>query len=240
MDRLFVFGDSWAFNYFAKEINPYRPEQRPGFGKKDVIDFVNSFNNFGHWTDYMAQFYEVINYAEGGISIDDIIHQFGYLNEFKDGDRMLIIFPNPERLQWFYNNYRGIANANAPWLNDIPKTDRKLLLEQLVARHEAWYEQGLRNNEIRLLNKLPLFFKKYNPVLLSWDSELVATTTSLTLIPVHSSTNYKTIWDESGGKYVDDHMGIRGNWEVFKFIGNELEIDTSKIKFNNPYDKSII
>ena len=75
----------------------------------------------------------------------------------------------------------GIANANAPWLKELPKVHRDVILEQLIRRHDGWYNSTIRDNEKNLINNLPFFFSKYNPVITSWDGAFVNTLTLVAL-----------------------------------------------------------
>ena len=95
--RLFVFGDSWSFNYFSKNHKKYKPH----FGSECIKKYASLHNYFGHWTDHMENFYDVYSYGFGAASNEQIIYQLGNLPDYKNGDRMLIIFSSPERFTWY-------------------------------------------------------------------------------------------------------------------------------------------
>lgn len=230
MNRLFVFGDSWAFNYFKKEKNPLRPDLLPNCGKNDVKSFVKSFDYYGHWTDYISNYYDVFNYAETGCSIESVIYQFGYLEEYVYGDRIVVIFPNNERFNWILNNQKSSLNINSPWLSQMNDNEKNIAIRQLYNRRNAWNNLNVRNDEKQFLNKIPTFFKKYNPVLLTWDIEIANKISNVKMF--EEELEDITIFSESNGKYIDYHLGLKGNYKLFKFISKQLNIDISEIDNN--------
>ena len=211
MDRLFVFGDSWAFNYFSKNVNPLRSDLLPNCGKSDIKTFVQSFDYYGHWTDYISNYYDVLNYAETGASIENIIYQFGYLDEYRIGDRIVIIFPTNERLNWIHNNEKNSLNIHSPWLNHMPDIIKNIIVNQLYNRKIAWNDLKIIDDEKQFINKIPQFFKQYNPVLISWNNTISDNSNNVFKIEVEGPKY--SISYESGGKYNDPHLGINGNYK---------------------------
>lgn len=236
MSRLFILGDSWAFNYFSSE-SKHRPELSPHLKCDDVYRFVKEFNFYGHWTDYLGESFEIHNYSEPATSIEEVIHQIGFIPKYIDGDRIIMMFPIPNRYQWIYKNRKTTSLIDAYWFDELTNTELQFHQNQLINRLDSWVS-GERNLEKRFIEKLDTLLKDYNPILTSWDFDMCNDVNNIKFIPL--SSEFKSITDESGGKYVDGHLGVKGNYLLYKFIGNELGIDTEKIKFTNTFDKKII
>jgi hypothetical protein len=237
MSRLFVFGDSWAFNYFSKESID-RPEQIPHLNSTAVAGFAKEFNYFGHWTDYLKPFYDIYNYAEGGCCNEDIVHQLGFLPEYVEGDRLIIIFTNPSRFQWMVNGKRKTLINGLYWKSQLSELEKHIYDSQMIERTDLWLESNERDIEKNFIKKIPIFFKNYNPILISWSRDM--TDVIDCIIPIANNNKYTTISKESSDKYNDGHMGINGNYELYKFVSKKLGIE---IDPNNEYrtiDKSII
>jgi hypothetical protein len=236
MNRLFVFGDSWAFNYFSKESID-RPELGPHLDCMAVAAFAKEFNYFGHWTDYLKDDYNVYNFAEGGCCNEDIIYQLNYLPEYKDGDRIIIIFTEPARFQWMVDGIRRTLLSSLYWKKNLTDLEQQIYDNQLVLRNELWTETNQRKNEKQFINKIPQFFKQYNPILISWNSTISDASDKVFRIPFDGIRN--SITYESGGKYIDAHLGINGNYILYKFIGKKLGIKINT-DFNKMLSKKII
>lgn len=220
-NRLFVLGDSFAFNYFSRTVE-YRQDVIPHLKNPDVESFAKEFNYFGHWTDLMGDYYKVINYSEHGCSNEDIIHQLGLIPEYIDGDRLVIIFANPARFSWMFNNKRRAVTVGSPWQSMMKSNEESTIEQQLVLRDGLWYTTDERNIEKQFISKIPNLYKEYNPLMFSWDIKFCETIPNM--IPFTPNENYSTITKESGGHYVDGHMGINGNYEMFKVISKHLGV----------------
>ena len=229
MDRLFVFGDSWAFNYFAKE-SKFRKEQLPHLNSNYIEGFAKEYDYYGHWTDYLKQFYQVYNYAEGGCCNEDIIHQLGYLPEYQEGDRIVIIFTSPSRFQWMVDGKRKTLINGNYWKSKLSEIEKDIYDNQLISRTDLWMDTSERDNEKNFIKKIPIFFKQYEPILTSWSSDVTETIGSV--IQIASDVKYTTISTESNNKYKDGHLGVNGNFVLYKFMAKQLGllIDDSQQK----------
>jgi hypothetical protein len=69
--RLFVFGDSWANNYFAKKNNLI--DEKPYLTNESIKLYSEYHNNFGHWIDHMNFFYDVYSYGVGAATNEQTI-----------------------------------------------------------------------------------------------------------------------------------------------------------------------
>jgi hypothetical protein len=202
--RLFVFGDSWALDYFKE----------PFLNSKEVEKYSKYYSQFGHWTNHMENFFEVQNFAEGASSIENTIYQLGNLPEYKKGDRIIIIFGSPGRFSWISDNKDiryTIGRRGYP----------KILQEQYIKRYEYWIRTN--NNQKKFIKKLESLLSQYNPIITSWNEDF----SSVFKFTYHLSWPELThIKHESNGECNDNHLGILGNYELFKYFMNKLKINT--------------
>lgn len=225
-DRLFVFGDSWAFNYFSKTNKAY-PDAKPFFGLTHVETFVNYYNNFGHWLDYMDLFFDVYSYGRGGVSNEEITWQLSYLPEYRIGDRMIIMFTGVERYTWVDKNRRYTFAMGSPYPDLI--LDRKYVnffKQQYIEKYEYWMNDTIINPEKNFLNVFPTYFQQYKPICVTWRNELAEKVESIDLLDFNNY-NLSTITDETNQTYVDGHLGAIGNYELFKYFAKKLNLDIS-------------
>lgn len=230
-NRLFVFGDSWAFNYFAK-TNKIFPNIKPFFGLTKIEMYVKYYDYFGHWIDYMDNFFDVYSYAKGGICNEQIIWQLSNLPEYKEGDRIIIIFTGVERYMWINNKKRYTFAMGSDYPDKIlGKYYIDFFKKQYVEKYEYWMDLSETDEEIKFLNIFPTFFKKYNPIVVTWRKDLTEKVKSIDLLD-YENYNLSTITDESYGTFIDGHLGAMGNYELFRYFANRLELDISNFYVN--------
>ncbi len=228
-NRLFVFGDSWAINYFSKTNDLV--DCKPFFNTKEVESYVSHYNYFGHWIDHMKNFYDVYSYAMGGVSNEQIIYQLGNLPEYHEGDRMIIMFTGVERYVWIHNKFKYTFCLGSLMPDKI--IDEKYVdyfKKQYVERYEYWMDDSISNDEKKFLNMFPKLFKQYQPIVVTWRPELAQKVDSIELIRV-DKLNLTSIEEETKGVYKDRHLGVRGNYELFKFLCEKLKLDISNYMF---------
>ena len=223
--RLFIFGDSFAFNYFSKEKSKYRPEQKQFLSNKDVEAFVKKHNYFGHWTDYLEKKYEIFNYGEPGCSNEDIVHQLCFLPEYKENDRMVILFTNASRYTWITDDYKrhGITNGSV-WQTYYEKKLHGFLEEQIVIRDHVWNETDERKNEQQFYEKLSDLFEKYKPVKITWDESTNKKVPSILYMP-YINEKWTNIMQETNNRLIDGHFGFFGNYKLYVWVANLLGLD---------------
>lgn len=230
MDRLFVFGDSWAVNYFAGTSKD-RIDLIPHLNSDMVFGFSKEIDYYGHWTDYISHFYDVYNFAEGGCSNEDIIHQLGFLPSFEEGDRIVIIFTHPSRFQWMIESKRKTLINSHLWRDNLTREEKLIYDKQLIDRTDLWLNSDERTHEKKFISKIPIFFEKYNPLLISWSSDMSDEIDCVHLIA--KDDGYTTIETESGGKWSDGHLGRFGNYLLYKRIADKLNLDITTVNENN-------
>ena len=152
-NRLFVFGDSWCFNYFTKKPNEFYPGTKTFFGLNHVESYVNYYDYFGHWIDYMETFFEVVSYGLGGVSNEQIIWQLSNLPEYTEGDRIIIIFTGAERYTWTHGNRRYTFAGGSPLLEmALDKKYLDLFRQQYVEKYEYWMSDMDYHFEKKFIN----------------------------------------------------------------------------------------
>ena len=219
--RLFVFGDSWSLDYFKE----------PYLNSKEVKRYSKFYNEFGHWTNHMEKFFQVQNFSEGASSIENIIYQLGNLPYFEDGDRIVIIFGSPGRFIWIENE-EDIRYS-------LGKKNSRILETQYIERTNYWLNKSKDNNQKKFINKLNILLKKYKPIITSWSEDFSNEFDFVNHL--HDVENLSHMEDESEGQCKDKHLGISGNYELFKYFAKELDIDIADYNFKfNKYNKQLI
>ncbi len=239
-NRLFVFGDSWANNYFSK-TNKFLPKSKPFLGLNQVESYVKYYDYFGHWIDHIENFFDVYSYGLGGVSNEQIIWQVSNLPDFNEKDRIIIIFTGVERFIWIDSKirYTMAVGSMVPEII-LNGSYANIFKQQYIEKFEYWMDDTINNDEKKFLNMFPSFFKKYKPIVVTWRGELAEKVESIELIDFE---NYKltTITEESDGAYKDGHLGINGNYELFKYFSKKLKIDISNYKLEcKPFIKNIL
>lgn len=228
MNRLFILGDSWMYNYFQK---PMYNELTAYFEKLNSLPY--------HVEDYFKHYYEVFNYSYGGVSNQDIINQFSRIPEFKEGDRLIVNWTSPLRFTIKrsdgYNftfgdfNVVGFEDENhpvyiPPILQDSVKGKLKILTKGIETL-EIIDQQEFYENEFNIIPYLKRVHSNYKPVFMSWDP-LISSRVDVEDISYGCETfiNQKaTITQEYD--FCDPHLGGIGNWLLYKFLHNKLELN---------------
>lgn len=225
--RLFVFGDSWAFNYFSKNHRKYKPH----FGSQHIKKYAEVYNHFGHWIDHMENFYDVYSYGVGAATNEEIIHQIGNLNNYSytQGDRVIVIFTTPERLN-IINNKKMYGIASAGLLYKSLYKDSgviKFIENQFIERYDRWMDTSIQKNEKLLIKLLHKLLSKWNPIFYTWTDLLDIDEV------IYKDIDFKkySISAESNGVCSDWHLGVEGNYKLFKLFADWLGIDISNYSY---------
>lgn len=230
-NRLFVFGDSWANNYFSKKNDLVKC--KPFLGLGEVESYAKYHDYFGHWIDHISNYYEVYSYGVGAATNEQIIFQLANLPEYKKGDRMIMIFTTPHRFNWFFNKRKYSILPHGSSTKNLFSGDEKILNfieNQFVEKYNWWSDEKIDKDEIKLINKIPILYKQWNPIMVTWTSDFSNFVTSVELIDF---ANYKltNIFEESEEFIRDNHLGAIGNFELFKYFAKKLDLDISDYSF---------
>jgi hypothetical protein len=184
-----------------------------------------------HWTDYLKEHYDVTILGERGSDNISIIFQLGNLPQYKDGDRIIMYWSHPSRIQKLYKGKQNPLKNGRWWdYSHVLEKDRIPTLEKMkVDRTIGWEKNGL-DNEIKFIKKLKELLFNYSPIFVTWNNSFYHHTKSFTdLIQV------STLQDESGdGEAIGDwHPGKKGCYDIYKILLNKLGDETPQpIKTN--------
>jgi hypothetical protein len=207
-------------------------EAKPFFGLNHVESYVDYYDYFGHWIDYMETFFEVVSYGLGGVSNQEIIWQLSNLPEYVEGDRIIIIFTGAERYTWIHENRRyTFANGSPLPEMVLDKKYLNLFRQQYVEKYEYWMSDMDYHFEKKFINIFPSFFKKYEPLCVTWRGEVAEKIDSIELLDF-DNYNFSSITKESEGRYIDGHLGAFGNLELFKYFAKKLNLDIDENSYN--------
>lgn len=187
-----------------------------------------------HWVDYLSNHYNINNLGKFGSDNHSIIYQMGNIPQYKNGDRMVVVFTAPGRFPRRYFGDRetnhNIKYLNWEWYKD--KSFAKKLLELRVSETECWLN-GERDNEILFLKKLKYFYKEYDPIFTTWNRDFHKMTSDFVeLIEVTS------ISDE-GGDPSDWHPGWKGCYDFYLKIHSLLKIREPIVEFKSKVNNLI-
>lgn len=191
-----------------------------------------------HWTYYLSNHYEVIKLGKFGADNYSIIFQLGLLDDYIEGDRIVIMFTDAGRLPRRYYGERKEQYLNIPYKSPRFYKDSKFAEKLDYTRSvegDNWVN-GVRENEIKFLKKLQTWLDKYKPIYLTWSEKFHQSTADfVTLIQVTSNA------DEKVGEEYDFHPGPIGCYELYKTTHSLLEIKQPLIEFKpEDIEKTII
>jgi len=237
--RLFVFGDSFAFNYFSNKENLINVA--PHFGNGAVKAYVEYYNYFGHWIDHLQNFYDVYSFGQGAASNEQIIFQLGSLHDFEytPGDRVIVIFSTPERLTVVLRKIKyNLAPSGLLYKSLFSNPDIISFIEnQYLERSKRWEDTSILKEEKKFITFLKTLLEKWNPIFFTWTPTLNIESVELIPFPPFDFSIYK----ESSGYCDDWHLGVEGNYKLFKVFAEILNIDIPQYSFSfQPFSPKLL
>lgn len=239
-NRLFLLGDSFTDNLYSNEIfqlkvNPSRKGSDVQKYVKHIIEQTNEYPLY--FDDWFRKWgYDVFNFGLGGCSIYHTFNQFAKIdNNFIKGDRIIVNWTSPQRLDWFVDNgdlfiIQGTHNC----YHDKPDAKAALIEQDLLRYNSLKNSDGvgyLKKNTIPFMSKLVDLHKQYKPIQWSpfgdvsnlfsnqpWYFYEIANPIFKDYIAEYDSLY---IWGDSDGKCEDLHYSRYGNYYsalVFKTI----------------------
>lgn len=183
-----------------------------------------------HWTDYLKKHYDVRILGERGSDNISIMFQLGNLPEYQKGDRLIMYWSEPSRIQKiFWGKYKPKVKGRWWDYSHLFEKDRIPTLQKMkLDRNAGWEKNGL-DNEIKFIKKIKDLLFEYEPLFVTWNTSFYNKAKSFTdLIKV------STLEQESGeGETIGDwHPGERGCYEIYKILLNKL-CDDSPLPFEN-------
>jgi hypothetical protein len=235
--RLYILGDSFAANLFK---GPWVNKDSDVYKFKEY--FKNKHNvNVRWWTDYIEMWsdYEIHNFGYAGCSSEDIILQFGNIDDYHDGDRIVVHLTSPLRFKLHHNV--NVATVNPDYLEKLklPADKIEFLVDMLEARKTTWFgEDGEKQRKfISYLHKIhhnfkPIIFSMFPENVLLMKNKNYFTNVAELLSPE------SFIYVESESKFNDGHFGYVGNLRMALsilshiFYGDDFA-DEEKLKIRN-------
>jgi hypothetical protein len=188
-----------------------------------------------HWTDYLSNHYNVIKLGKFGSDNHSIIYQTGLIPEYKNGDRLIIVFTAPGRFPRRYFGERD-TNQNNKYITWEWYKNKKFaeeLMDLRIRETDSWLS-GDRNEEVLFLKKLKKFYSEYDPLFVTWNDDFYKMTNDFVeLIKVTS------ISDE-GGESIDWHPGWKGCYDFYTKLHSLLNIEEGIVQYEKEKINKII
>jgi len=228
--RIFVLGDSFANNLFAKayrdiiKYNTTNPNLNLSQISKYLISLQNeNIENAKWWTDWLEEWgYEVINLGEEGCTNQQIFYQFAKINkEFREGDRIILHWTDHCRFDWVVEEYGRVIWVQ-PNMGGFQEPLRSILHNQSVCIDESFKNKNamLSYNLIPFMNWIVEKHSEYNPIVWSIFSNTTNYLDKSRHIWHNSFDFVKNVndkWkikDETGEIFNDTHYGRYGNYYI--------------------------
>lgn len=253
--RIFLLGDSFTYNLFEKEFEKIINNTIAPYDYEYVMfKYVNHFYKKEkkppfHFSDWLKEWgYDVYNFAKGGASLDEIIHQFGNIPlDYEEGDRIILNLTHHSRFMWFIeeNNYIQVV----PFCNS-KKTDSntmKFLQNQCVQRVDNVDSNGyLKSTYFKFINYLLKKHSNYNPIVWGPFDSINLYFNKNSYFYNHRNVFNKsccTISVETLGIIDDGHYGTMANYVLATsfdtIIKNNINSDYNSIDLENKIKSKI-
>lgn len=164
--RIFVLGDSFADNLFKIAY-----ESIYSGNTDQIINYVRKLDEHGidkalWFTDWLEKWgYEVINLGKGGSSNEDIYYQFSKLDDFREGDRMIVWWTSINRFIWF-NEYGEV------WVkgHSVNEESPSYIIDQALSRATNMEKEDgyVNKNIIPFIKHITNVHSKYKPIITSF------------------------------------------------------------------------
>ena len=183
-----------------------------------------------HWTYYLSKHYEVHKFGKSGADNYSILFQLGNLPEYKEGDRVIIVFTEPGRLPRRFYGERKDKFKSTPYMTPefYEDVDFGKKLHMLKYDEGERWINGERDIEIQFLKNLKIWMKDYNPIFVTWNEYFHKPISDLvSLIQVSSN------WEEGVGDKRDFHPGPIGCHDMYKILHTLLNIKEPIVEFES-------
>jgi hypothetical protein len=208
--RLFVLGDSFAFNlfdieklskwhylwstYMAKHNQLYEREPR-------------------HWTEYFENQFDIYNFSSPGQCNESIIYQLGNLPDFQEGDRLIIIFSDLGRFRRT-NVFEDALPRPVDYLINYQYDSQTAVIEEIINERFQSLATKNRDDEKLFYTWLQRNLKEYKPIFLHWPDW----SEQYQLFSIQHQLQYRTIKEETNDEINDLHPGVYSNYLMYRQI----------------------
>lgn len=243
-NKIYLIGDSFTDNLYKEQLFQKRMNFNEGVGQiRKYIDSI--YEDTGEYPIYFDEWltmwgYDVYNFGLGGCSIYHTFNQFARikLNEFNVGDRIIVNWTSPIRLDWLVDNgdVQIIQGTYAQYQNDKPDASEALIDQSLLRASSLHNEDGkgyLRKETIPFMSRLVDLHKAYHPI--QWSpfpniSDFISKEMWYFYEPNNSifkdyiqEYDALKIYGETGGKCVDEHYSRYGNYYLALILKTIIE-----------------
>lgn len=187
-------------------------------------DVVWPYPAKNHWTDLLSHHYTITKFAKSGYSNIEIIQQIAHLPPFKQGDRLLVVFVSPKTPLFVWGKFTKPPHLYHTRLFEIVQDKSRIpaiksIYNQL--RSEGMFEG--EDTENMFYSRMKEFLKEYRPIFTThqWDWA-----DSLDYIEYGKFTSFRT---ETSQHNMDQHLGVQGNRDFYKFILEKLDSSLSPV-----------
>lgn len=200
--------------------------------KPRLFCFGDSFVDWNvptyHWTYYLSKHYEVYKFGKLGADNYSILFQMGNLPEYKEGDRVVVVFTEPGRLPRRFYGERKDNFKSTPYMAPefYKDTDFSKKLHMLKYDEGERWVNGERDIEIKFLKNLQVWLRDYNPIFLTW-SEYFHKPVSDFVSLIQVTSNY----EEGIANEKDFHPGPVGCYDMYKTIHSLLNTNEPIVNF---------
>jgi hypothetical protein len=200
--------------------------------KPRLFCFGDSFVDWNvptyHWTYYLSKHYDVHKFGKFGADNYSILFQLGNLPEYKEGDRVIIVFTEPGRLpRRFYGERKEYFKTN-PYTSPEFYKDSEFSKKLHMLKYdegERWVN-GERNIEIEFLKKLKMWMNEYTPIFVTWNEYFHKPVSDFVSL-IRVSTN----WEEGIAEEKDFHPGPIGCYDMYKILHTLLAVTDKVVDF---------
>jgi len=181
-----------------------------------------------HWTYYFKNHYEVIKLGKWGADNNSILFQLGNLDDYREGDRIIVYFTDAGRLPRRYYGDRKEAFFDTPYRSPNFFRDNRfaLKLDYLSLKEGDNWVNGVRQNDINFIKNLKKWLSIYSPVFVTWSEQFYLGTSDFVTL-IQTSTN----WEEGVGEEEDFHPGPNGCYTIYKKLHELLKVDEPIVDF---------
>lgn len=172
------------------------------------------YPKMNHWVDLLKQHYDVTVFGKLGLSNIDIIQQIGLLPSFKEGDRLVVVLVSPRLPLFVWGKFdKPMMDSFDNLYKIISDKDRIPTIKKLYKE----IDKEKLSIEYSFLKKQKELLKKYSPIFTTthWDWA-----DDLDFIEYEKFTSFDT---ETNGNLKDNHLGIEGNKDFYRFLLNRLD-----------------
>lgn len=228
-NRLFILGDSFAFNLFnVEKLSKWHAVWSTYIEKHNQLYEKTPI----HWTQYLESEFEVSNFSCPGQSNESIIYQLGNLPAYKEGDRLVIVFSDLGRFRRTSSTDTSMPRQ-ADYLINYPYDEQTPVIEQIINERFISLDTKARDDEKRFYHWLKEQLHDYNPIFMHWPDW----NEEYKKFSISNQLNYQSMREETQEQIKDLHPGTYSNYLIYQQVCKLLRIKVSRLYANKLKNK---